>query len=302
MPPRKTLTKEEPRLEATGRRIMKPMTSIWMILKSATEKFFGDHGLFLASGLSFDLVLYCLPLPFIFVSALGYTMVGSEQAMAWIHHAIKDLLPGSEKLFLDTLDTIMANRGALGLTGLVMFIIFSSAVFSSTRHVLNAVFQVETPATFLKGKFVDLILMVVMSLLLISTALLSSGFSLIQTFGESLPFIGGMLNPFEVLLGKILSFTFLATLFFMFYRLSTTSRLSQSALWVGALTGAGLFELSKAAFSYYVSMAILMTTFYGVLSGVMFFLVWIYFASIVFIIGAEIGWAYEQRRKTTAST
>lgn len=273
---------------------MKRLVSVWTILKSATEKFFDDHGLFLASGLSFDLVLYCLPLPFIFVSALGYTMVGSEQAMAWIQHAIKDLLPGSEKLFLDTLDAIMTNRGALGLTGLAMFIIFSSAVFSSTRHVLNAVFQVETPATFLKGKLVDLILMVVMSLLLISTALLSSGFSIIQTFGESLPFMKGMLNPFQVFLGKILSFTFLGALFFMFYRLSTVSRLCPAALWVGALTGAGLFELSKVAFSYYVSMAILMTSFYGVLSGVMFFLIWIYSASVIFIIGAEIGWAYNR--------
>lgn len=281
---------------------MKPLTSIWMIFKSAVEKFFDDHGPFLASGLSFDLVLYCLPLPFIFVSALGYTVVGSEQAMTWVQHAIRDLLPGSEKLFLDTLDAIMANRGALGLTGLVMFVIFSSAVFSSARHVINAVFQVDTPATFLKGKLVDLILMVVMSLLLISTALLSSGFSLIQTFGESFPSIGGMLNPFQVFLGKFLSFTFLATLFFMFYRLSTISRLSPAALWVGALTGAGLFELSKVAFSYYVSMAILMTSFYGVLSGVMFFLIWIYSASVVFIIGAEIVWAYEQQRKNMAST
>lgn len=271
---------------------MQPLTAIWKILKSATEKFFDDHGLFLASGLSFDLVLYCLPLPFIFVSALGYTVVGSEQAMAWIQHGIKDLLPGSAKNFLGTLDTIMANRGSFGLTGLVMFVIFSSAVFASTRHVLNAVFQVETPATFLRGKLVDLILMVVMSLLLISTALLSSGFSLIQTFGESLPFIGGMLNPFEVFLGKFLSFTFLAALFFMFYRLSTVARLSPAALWVGALTGAGLFEISKVAFSYYVSMAILMTSFYGVLSGLMFFLIWIYSASVVFIMGAEIGWAY----------
>ncbi len=282
---------------------MRRPSDIGVILRSAIEKFFEDHGPFLASGLSFDLVLYCLPLPFIFVSALGYTVVGSDQALAWTHTVIKDLLPGSEKFFLDTLDTIMTNRGALGITGLVMFVLFSSAVFASTRHVLNAVFQVGTSATFLKGKVVDLILMVVMSLLLISTALLASGFSLIQTLGESLPFLGGMLNPVEVLFGKLLSFTFLAVLFYMLYGLSTSSRLSQAALWAGALTGAGLFELSKAAFAYYVSMAKLMTSFYGVLSGMMFFILWIYYASVVFIIGAEIGWAYhrlQQERDETA--
>ncbi len=276
---------------------MRHLASMGTILKSAVEKFFDDHGPFLASGLSFDLVLYCLPLPFIFVSALGYTMVGSEQGMAWIQTIIRDLLPGSQKLFIKTLNTIMTNRGALGLTGITMFVIFSSAVFASTRHVLSAVFQVETPATFLKGKLVDLVLMVTMSLLLIFTAIMTSSISFIQSFGEFLPFMEGLLNPFQVFLGKFLSFTFLAVLFFMFYRLSTVSQLSPAALWVGALTGAGLFELSKVAFSYYVSMAILMTSFYGVLSGVMFFLIWIYSASVIFIIGAEIGWAYEQQKK-----
>ncbi len=280
--------------ETSHKEVMRRCSAIGTILRSAIKKFFDDHGLFLASGLSFDLVLYCLPLLFIFVSALGYTVVGSDQALAWTHMIMKDLLPGSEKFFLNMLDTIMANRGALGVTGLVMFVIFSSAVFSSARHVLNAVFQVETAAAFLKGKLVDLILMVVMSLLLISTALLASGVSVIQTFGASLPFIGGMLNPFEVLLGKILSFTFLAVLFYMFYRLATDSPLRQPALWVGACAGAGLFELSKAAFAYYVSIAELMTSFYGVLSGMMFFILWIYYASVVFIIGAEIGWAYNR--------
>ncbi len=267
------------------------------ILRSAIVKFFEDHGPFLASGLSFDLVLYCLPLPFIFVSALGYTVVGSDQALAWIHTVIEDLLPGSEKFFLATLDAIMTNRGAFGVTGLVMFVLFSSAVFASTRHVLNVVFQVGTSATFLKGKVVDLILMVIMSLLLISTAVLASGVSLLQTLGASIPLLGSLLNPVGVLLGKLLSFAFLAVLFYMLYGLSTRSRLSQAALWAGALTGAGLFEVSKTAFAYYVPMASLMTSFYGALTGMMFFILWIYYASVVFLLGAEIGWAYHQRQR-----
>jgi membrane protein len=269
------------------------------IVKSVVVKFFDDHGPFLASGLSFDLVLYCLPLPIIFVSALGYTVVGSEQAMEWSRHIIRDLLPGSQKLFMQTLNTIMTNRGALGLTGITLFIIFSSAVFASARHVLSGVFDVETPETFLKGKLTDLLLMIVLSLLLIVTAVIASGFAVMQALGESVPIIGGLLNPFAIVLGKVLSFSFLTLLFYMFYGLSTTSRLGQEALWVGALTGAGLFELSKFAFSYYVSMAKLMTSFYGVLSGMMFFLVWIYYASVVFILGAEVGWAYDrvQREK-----
>jgi len=267
------------------------------ILKTSTRKFFEDHGPFLASGLSFDLVLYCFPLPIIFVSALGYTIVGSEQAMAWIHDIIQGLLPGSQQLFLETLDSIMTNRRTLGFTGLVMFIIFSSAVFTSARHILSVVFQGETPATFLTGKFVDFLLMVALTILLIVTALLTSGFSLILSFGETFSILKVIINPFEIFLGRCVSFAFLTILFYVFYGFSATSRLGQTALWVGALSGAVLFELSQWAFSYYVSVAILMTSFYGALSGIVFFIIWIYYASVVFIFGAEVAWAYHRIRR-----
>ena len=271
--------------------------TIGKVLKTSTRNFFEDHGPFLASGLSFDLVLYCFPLPIIFVSALGYTVVGSEQAIAWMHDIIQGLLPDSQQLFLETLDSIMTNRRTLGLTGLIMFVLFSSAVFTSARHILSVIFQVETPSTFLIGKFVDLLLMIALTILLIVTALLSSGFSLIPSFGESFPVLKVLINPFEILLGKCVSFAFLTILFYGFYNFSATSRIAQSALWVGALSGAVLFELSQWAFSYYVSVAILMTSFYGALSGIVFFIIWIYYASVVFIFGAEVAWAYHRIRR-----
>jgi len=35
---------------------------------------------------------------------------------------------------------------------------------------------------------------------------------------------------------------------------------------------------------------------YGALGGLMFFFFWLYYASVVFVLGAEIGLAYEQAR------
>jgi uncharacterized BrkB/YihY/UPF0761 family membrane protein len=35
---------------------------------------------------------------------------------------------------------------------------------------------------------------------------------------------------------------------------------------------------------------------YGALGAFIFFILWLYYGSVVFIIGAEVGWNYEQAR------
>ena len=103
----------------------------WRILKRSLSKFLSDHGTFLASGLSFDLLLYCLPMPLLLVSGFGYTMVGSDRALSWVQEGVKRLLPGLQEPFIQALSSIMANRNLLGVTGFVLFFPLRRAADSS---------------------------------------------------------------------------------------------------------------------------------------------------------------------------
>ena len=275
---------------------MTTISHFWKSLKKIGLKFFTDNGPFLASGLSFDLILYCLPLPVLFVSGLGYTLIGSERALAWVEDIIVRLLPEFQVPFLALLSSLIDNRGILGFTGFFLFFLFSSAVFSSARHVLTNVFHVEKGRGFFKGKGNDFILMVVLSLLIIVLVLLNSALSLIQSYGERIPAFQDLLSPIWFVVGKVFGFAGLGALFYLFYGFSTPTRLSQPALLVGSLTAAGLFEISKWIFSWYVQLAQILTAFYGVLSGFIFFFLWVYSASVVFILGAQVCWEYERHK------
>ncbi|PYR71551.1 MAG: hypothetical protein DMG20_02575, partial [Acidobacteria bacterium] len=54
------------------------------IITKAFRKFFDDDGTFLASGLAFGLLFYSVPFTLLTVSALSYTAVNSDTALAWI--------------------------------------------------------------------------------------------------------------------------------------------------------------------------------------------------------------------------
>ena len=269
----------------------------WHIIQRAGIKFFSDNGPFLASGLSFDLLLYCLPVPVLFVSALGYTLIGSDQALKWAQAIIEQLLPGFQQPFLELLTVLISNRGFLGFTGFFLFFVFSTAVFSSARHILNQVFNVEKPRSFLEGKGHDFFLMLVLSLLIILIVLISSVLGFLQSYGEGFPALRGLLSPIWFIVGKVFGFGCLGALFYLFYAFSTPARLSQGSLFVGSLTGAGLFEASKWAFSWYIQFAQMLTAFYGVLSGFIFIFLWVYYASVVFILGAEVAWEHDRNKR-----
>ena len=213
----------------------------WAIVKETVRKFFADNGLFLASGLSFDLLLYCMPLALLVVSGLGYTLVGSDQALAWVHESLQNFLPGSQQAFFDALDGIIKNRGPFGLVGFVAFFILTSALFGSVRIILNTVFQAPPPKSFLRGKFKDFLVMLGVSLLLLLTISVEIMGTIFNAVSEQIPSLRGLLHQGMSLATDLLSFVFTAALFFLLYRFSPSRSLDLPALLVGSLTGAILF-------------------------------------------------------------
>ncbi len=272
---------------------MEKIRLAWKILKTATLKYFSDNGLFLASGLAFDLLLYCIPLSLLIVSGLGFTLERSDQAMAQVEATIERLLPRSEQAFTQNISAIVGSRGLLGIAGFVLFFILSSAVFGSVRLVLNIVFQVKQPRSYLRGKGTDFLVMFGASVLFLLVMGFAWLLALVEPFGKDMPILGRMLQEGWNLASILLGFLFTMALFYVLYRFSPAQTLGRPALLVGSATGTLLFEFSKWAFTLYVQFAQANVTLYGALGGLIFFFLWLYYACTVFILGAESAWAYE---------
>jgi membrane protein len=269
----------------------------WLFLKNTIYNFFRDNGFFLAMGLAFNLLLYFIPLALLMISLLGYTFLESERAMAEVQSVVRRFLPQSEQALADNLAAIVANRGRLGFVGSLFFFVFSSTLFGSVRHVLNIVFKAQQRRSFISGLFRDFVMMLITAILLMLAIGAGTFLALARTVGvERLPVAAPMLEFVWGLTGQLLALGLLASLFYVLYRYAPARRLSRGALLVASLSATILFELARWAFNWYVAFAYETLTLYGVLGGLMFFFFWLYYASLVFVLGAEIGFAYWQTR------
>ncbi len=280
---------------------MKIVSTIWLLTVTALRKFFTDGGLMLASALAFNLLLYFIPLSFLMISLLGYTVLDSEQAMNEVRSALKAFLPRSQQALADNLAAVVAGRGLLGFFGFVSFFVFSAFLFGSVRSVLNRVLQVKHERTFVRGIGVDLLLMGLTALLLLLGIVATWSLTVAGAIMDRNPSWGGLLHPGLALLGKVIGVTVTLLLFYILYRFPPAVTMSNRALMIAAVTGTVLFQVAKWGFAWYVAVAQANIELYGAVGALMFLFLWLYYASVVFIIGAEVGLAFDRRRVGSGS-
>ena len=266
----------------------------WLILKRTVVKFFDDNGLFLASGLAFDLLLFCFPFSLLLVSALGYALGSSDRALDALRAILQELLPIASPVFMENLSLVLENKGLLGLLGGALFFLTSSLAFGSVRGVLNTVFQVREPSRFFREKASDVLVMLLASGLLTLMIGLTSLLTLADSLLKRFPRLEAVIGPGWMFAGDVLGFLFTLALFYLLYRVCPSRTLQRPALFVASFTGAALFELSKWIFAWYVDMAEGAAAWYGAVGGLFFFLMWVYYACAVLIVGAEAGWSLQQ--------
>jgi len=278
-------------------RLPASVRTFWLVLKQTVGKFLDDNGLFLASGLAFDLLLFCFPFSLLFVSAWGYVFGSSDRALEMLQAVMQELLPITRTAFTENLSLVLENRGLLGLLGFSLFFLTSSLTFGSVRGVLNTVFQVHEPSRFFKEKVSDVLVMLLASGLLALMIGLTSLLTLAESLLERFPSIEAVIGPGWVFAGDILGFLFALALFYLLYRFCPTTTLQRPALFVAAFIGASLFELSKWVFAWYVDMAGSTAAWFGAVGGLFFFLMWVYYACAVLIVGAEVGWSLQHENR-----
>ncbi|MFI5234313.1 MAG: YihY/virulence factor BrkB family protein [Gemmatimonadales bacterium] len=275
---------------------------------------------FLASALTFDALLAGIPFILLVLVGLSRLMQGPGAAAARdLTGAVVRFFPphvglagqDPSTVVRTLLQRIGENRSRLSLYAVPLFIWFSTRLFASARTALNRIYRVAIPpakprhfvARFLLDKLWDVLMVGLAQILFLAYILLSAGLTVAQAWGESQAPTGTA--PMVAYLGRFLSglLTFGAafTLFLVVYRFGA-ARLVRWRTALGAASFAAVaFELARRIFGIYLvslTSATSPSTFVN-LTAVFLFVIWTYYAALVFLLGGVVAETWAERMMLT---
>lgn len=255
-----------------------------------------DHHVFLnAGGLAFSLFVCILPLILILFAVLG-VMLERPAIVQQIHTFVDQVIPYEEyATFIKDLVSARIREFTLyknvaGMLGLVGIFFAASGLFSSMRTILNTIFKAGDTGTLLRGKAKDFLLVIVVLAFFVLAIALLPALDVAVRFAERITGPDWLdLATIQELAIKLVSFAVIFLAYAALYFAVPQTKLSRRAVIVSALSAAILWEVAKQLFGLYIEQAATLKRVYGTYTLIVVVAFWIYYTSIVFIIGAEIG-------------
>jgi membrane protein len=264
-----------------------------------------DNVFFLAGGIAFNLLLAAVP--FLLLVVVGMATILHQSATASsaeINAMLDKVMPphpeAANSPIQGVLDDIIRARGAIKLYSAIGFIWFSTRLFGSLRSVLAEVFDIEQDRGIIDGKLFDIKITIIATLLLVGYTALNAylavattrGFQVLTQYGVRTEVMGGV----EYALGRLLAFIFITTMFFSLYKFLPNRRIRWKTALIASLFTSAMFEIARNVFSAYVRSFNPGSLYTGALTAIVVIVIWVYYASVIFILGGEVGQVFELRR------
>jgi membrane protein len=221
-----------------------------------------------------------------------------------IYQLIDMLLPphaeGVDSAVHQLIDGVLQTRGALGISGALGYVWFTSRLFGALRSALGQVFHAGTSRGIIAGKLFDFRLTFLATVLLIGYLALSTyiaiGTSRGVQFLVSVGLRSDVMSGVEYLIGRVIGFAVIVALIFLLYRHIPVRTIPPGAAFIGSLTAGILFELARSAYAS-VTFALSPGSLYtGTLYTIVSVVFWAYYAAIIFLLGGEVARVHEIRR------
>ena len=280
------------------------LSTAWYYMRSISRKIREDDILFLASGLAFNGILAMIPLMLLSAWALGTFLNSSQQGVGQLNDILNTIFPpqpfaGSirEKI-LTVVSDIIAYRRSLGLFGAGVLVWTATSLFDALRSVLHKVYRLNRTRGLLVGLIHDVgFVFLVFLLFLVSnfTIWVYTGLERLVVYG---PFLVSLdVERYVRMVPTGIVVVLAAVMFYIVYRYIPDIMPPRTAGIISTVTTTVLWVLSGKIFAFYLSHVSALGKLYGPYAFLLVLLFWIYYSSLVFVLGAIVGQVYWERRK-----
>lgn len=273
------------------KKILKYFGLLWQALR----KFNDDNGFFLSSGIAFNLLINLIPFILLLLAMVGTYLYNDQEVFSHIRAYFRDVAPALDPKVMKNLMDVIQNRQIVGILGFVGLLWFSTLVFSSLRIALNIVFRVEKSRGMLRGIGIDLLMILLVGVLLLVSMILSPLVIWLQGYHGRIPVAIG--PTIQWILKYLIPFSLTYCMFSLIYKIIPTKRVHIKSALQAALFSSLLWELAKHLFAWYVVHLAGYSIFYGSLSTLVIFVLWVYYSSMILVVGGELAYFLEEDRK-----
>ena len=267
------------------------------LLWQALNKFNDDNGFFLSSGITFNILINLIPFIMLLLALVGTYLYNDQEVLDHIRAYFRNVAPALDPKITQNLTDVIQNRQIVGFLGLIGLLWFSTWVFGSLQIALNIVFRVEKSRGMLRGIGIDLLMIFLAGILFLVSMVLSSTITFLQGYQGQIPVPIG--PTIQWILKYLLPFFLTVGMFFLIYKIIPNKVVHfKSALQAALFTGL-LWELAKHLFAWYVVHLAEYSIFYGSLSTVVIFVLWVYYSSTILILGGEFAYFLEEDRQSS---
>lgn len=246
-----------------------------------------DNGKLMASAVAYSLLFSLFPFALALLSIAGF-MMSSAEVENQVITAMGNLIPVARGLIVKTLEGVIEARGATGVIALLALIWSALAFFDSLRNSLNSAWGVPTGQTYIKGRLINVAMLVLAVIIMIAFTWLTTTIHYMHEANIQYGILRITRNSLFLRLVFMLASAALAYGVIIFlYRFIPVNRPKWNHIWLGALLATIGFEIIRFAFIWYVKNFGQYNLVYGPIGTVIALLMFIYLTAWVLLFFAK---------------
>lgn len=267
------------------------------------NKFDEDHVWVLSSSIAFNIVICAIPFTLIVLSILGLYLNSEATAHRidiYLNHTLglpPEIRQKAMAIISSRTSEISENITWTAIIGGIGILWTASSLFSVMRDVLNRVFKTKLQVFYVWGKLKDISMVFSVFLFFILSFTSTLIVSIIRQVDQN--FLNGFIHDYPILqksIGFTLAYIFSFVMFYLIYKLVPNGKINTKIALISAGVGAFLWEVLKNLFTYYLLNFANYTAVYGTYAAIVALIFWIYYSSFVFVVGAEVGQIYNEKK------
>lgn len=278
--------KKEPSHNAAGLLFRRSLSFSVRVIRA----FLSNHGILLAGGVGYNMLLSAVPLFAVLCVALTH-FIDEQRLLGIIALQVQHLAPAHAGVLLEAVEDLLDSRDLIGVLGLAALLFFSSFAFRMLEDAMAIIFH-QPDATSFRSFWVSALLpyafMLVLGAALMILAMLSAAANalnqlLLTLFGQGLPLAGA-----SGLLLNLLSFIGMVGLFSALYKVMPVVKIALRRALVGGFVAALLWELVRVILAWYFINVSLVNIVYGSLATLIVLLLSLEIGAIIMLLGAQV--------------